>query len=52
MDEFEVEDCCIENKQSTVALASSISKNSGGVTVKYMKYAARLLHHQLIGNVV
>lgn len=35
MDESRVEDCCTENKQSMVAAsASSVSENSGGVTVK------------------
>ncbi|KAM3287818.1 transcription factor MYB3R-3 [Capsicum chacoense] len=34
MDGLRVEDCCTENKQSTAASASSVSENSGGVTVK------------------
>ncbi|MCD7457288.1 Transcription factor myb3r-5 [Datura stramonium] len=34
MDELKVEDCCTENKQSTAASASSVSENSGDVTVK------------------
>ncbi|KAK4377531.1 hypothetical protein RND71_003827 [Anisodus tanguticus] len=34
MDGLKIEDCCTENKQSTTASASSVSKNSGSVTVK------------------
>ncbi|KAF3614994.1 hypothetical protein FXO38_35363 [Capsicum annuum] len=34
MDGLRVENCCTENKQSTAASASSVSENSGGVTVK------------------
>ncbi|XP_060176492.1 transcription factor MYB3R-3-like [Lycium barbarum] len=34
MDELKIEDCCTENKQSTAASASSVSENSGSLTVK------------------
>lgn len=34
MDGFKVEECCTENKQPMAASASSVSENSGGVTVK------------------
>ncbi|KAJ8537786.1 hypothetical protein K7X08_014326 [Anisodus acutangulus] len=34
MDELKVEDCCTENKQSAVASSSSVSENSGSVTLR------------------
>ncbi|XP_009607347.1 transcription factor MYB3R-3-like isoform X2 [Nicotiana tomentosiformis] len=37
MDELKIEDCCTENKQSTAASASSVSENSGSVTVKSLE---------------
>lgn len=37
MDELKIEDCCTENKQSTAVSASSVSENSGSVTVKSLE---------------
>ncbi|PHT72198.1 hypothetical protein T459_22983 [Capsicum annuum] len=34
MDELQVEECCIENKQSVAASSSSVSENSGSVTLR------------------
>ncbi|XP_059305589.1 transcription factor MYB3R-5 [Lycium ferocissimum] len=34
MDELKVEECCTENKQSAVASSSSVSENSGSVTLR------------------
>lgn len=34
MTELKLEECCLENKQSTVASCSSVSEGGGGATLK------------------